>query len=125
MRIVASVMLVVMLSGCGKTAPTLTGGKPVSYWVEALQSSDPKLRKKAVFKLGNVGCNDSAALPAVVGTLQDPDSAVRCAAIQALMKFGLEGRQAEPILKQIQQHDRNIQARDYAAKALQKLGLRN
>jgi HEAT repeat protein len=121
MRIIVWVLFAILVSGCGKTEPTLAGGKPVSYWVDALQSSDVTLRKKAVFKLGNVGPSDPAAFPAVVVALRDKDPGVRCQAIQSLMKFGLEGRQAIPILKGIHQHDRNDRARTYAGKALDRL----
>jgi HEAT repeat protein len=121
MRIIAWVLLAILVSGCGKTEPTLAGGKPVRYWVEALQSSDVKLRQKAVFKLGNVGRSDPAAFPAVIDALQDKDARVRCEAIQALMKFGVEGRQAISILQRIQHKDPNDRARTYASKALEKL----
>ena len=30
--------LAVALLGCGKTEPALSGGKPVSYWVDALRA---------------------------------------------------------------------------------------
>jgi vesicle coat complex subunit len=118
-RLALTVVLAVLAGGCGH-APTLAGGKPVSYWVEALQGPDPKLRQTAVFKLGNVGPADPAALPAVQGALKDRDARVRCAAVVALMKFGPVSREAVPALNELR-HDRDAQVRAYAAAALGKL----
>src|SRR5438046_8548903 len=76
------VLLAVASSGCSRPQPTLAGGKPVSHWVEALQSPDAKLRKEAAFKLGNVGATDPTAFPALVGALKGRDAAVRCEAVR-------------------------------------------
>jgi HEAT repeat protein len=113
--------LALLLGGCGKAAPTQAGGKPVSFWVQALQQPNAKLRKTAVFKLGNVGPADPAALPAVLGALRDPDPIVRCEAILAVMKFGSAAKEAVPLLTDIRQHDPHAKARDYATKALDKI----
>jgi HEAT repeat protein len=99
----------------------MAGGKSVSYWVEALRDPDPKTRKKAAFKLGNVGEADAAALPALVGALKDKDPGVRREVILALLKFGPAASEAIPTLLDLQQHDRNAQVRDYAAKAVKRL----
>src|SRR5689334_10868552 len=96
--------LALMVTGCGHAPPTLAGGKPVSYWVEELKNPDPKLRKTAVAKLGNVGSTDPAAFPAVCEALKDSDAAVRREAILALVKFGAAAREAIPTLTGLQ-HD--------------------
>jgi HEAT repeat protein len=119
---VAMVVLAALLSGCGQPLPTQAGGKPVSYWVQALQNPDPKVRRMAVFKLGNVGPADAAALPAVQGALKDRDPRVRGEAILALMKFGADARTALQALNELR-HDRDGQVRADAARAVEKLAV--
>jgi len=117
MRLGTVVVLAALLSGCGKAQPTTAGGKPVGYWVEALHDRDARLRKKAAFKLGNVGSADAAAFPALLGALQDTDAGVRCEAILALVKFGAAAREAIPALAAATK-DRDAKVRAYAAKAV-------
>ncbi len=109
-----------LASGCGHTQPALAGGKPVRYWVKALKDPDPKVRKTAVSKLGNVGSTDPTAFPAVCEALKDGDAKVRREAVLALVKFGAAAMEALPTLTQLQ-HDPDEQVSDYAGKALQKL----
>lgn len=116
-----TILLGLWCGGCGKAPPTLAGGKPVSYWIAALQDADAKVRKKAAFKLGNVGTADPAALPALIGALDDRDAAVRREAILALVKFGPAAKEAIPALTALQHKDRDAQVRAYASKALEKL----
>jgi HEAT repeat protein len=104
--------------GCGRAAPTLAGGKPVHFWVEALQSPDAATRKHAVTKLGNVGSADPEAFPALLGALKDRDAGVRREAILAVMKCGPDAKEAEPVLTELQQKDRDSQVRTYAGRAL-------
>ena len=120
-----SLFLAVLLAcagGCGRARPTLAGGKPVLHWVAALRSPDARLRKEAVFKLGNVGPTDTAAFPAVRAALDDKDWRVRREAVLALTKFGPEATEAVPTLTQICQPDPNAQVRNCAARALARLG---
>ncbi len=119
-RILVAVLVVIAagVSGCGTAAPTLAGGKPVSHWIETLQSPDGAARKHAVAKLGNVGSADPTAFPAVLEALQDRDAAVRREAILAVMKFGPAAQEAVPRLTEMQQKDRDSQVRSYAARAL-------
>ncbi len=120
-RLLLLTVSVTLVCGCGGKQPTLAGGKPVSYWVEAVKAPDAKLRKTAVSKLGNVGPADPAAFPAVVAALADRDPAVRCEAILAVLKFGDQAREIEPTLADMQQRDGDAKVRAYAAKALKKL----
>jgi HEAT repeat protein len=120
MRLVVMALGLLCLAGCGQPRPTLAGGKPVAHWLRAVDDPDPRVRKEAVFKLGNVGPTEAEALPAVTKALKDPDAAVRREAILALMKFGADAKTAETALTELQ-HDRDSQVRSYAAKALQKL----
>jgi HEAT repeat protein len=117
---VAAVGLAVAAVGCGEARPTTAGGKPVSYWVEALQDPDAKVRKKAATKLGNVGAADAAAVPALAGALKDRDAGVRAEAALALLRIGPAAREAIPALEDAARADRDARARGYAAKALEK-----
>ena len=116
-----AILVGVGCAGCGKSSAPLAGGKPVPYWIEALQAPDARLRKKAAFKLGNVGPADPSALPALLGALDDRDAAVRCEVILALVKFGPAARDGVPALAKLRQRDRNAQVRDYAARAVERL----
>jgi HEAT repeat protein len=121
MRLLIGLFLVVLLSGCGKGQPPVAGGKPVSYWAAALHDPDPRQRKKAVFKLGNVGPMDATVFPALRAALRDRDASVRCEAILAILKFGPDAKEAIPDLTGVQQHDGDGKVRSYAAKALEKI----
>jgi HEAT repeat protein len=118
MRLILMAGLAVLLSGCCERRPTLAGGKPVSHWVAALADADPAVRKKAAFKLGNVG---PAALPALVGALKDEDPGVRREVILALLKCGPAAREAVPTLSDLRQRDLDPQVRTCADRALEKL----
>jgi HEAT repeat protein len=121
MRSILVAILLVLVCGCGKKQPILAGGKPVSYWVEALHDPDPGLRKKAAFKLGNVGPADASVLPALIEALKDAEPRVRCEAILALVKFGSGAKAAIPALTEVEQQDTDDRVRTYAANALQRL----
>jgi HEAT repeat protein len=107
--------------GCARTTPTLAGGKPVIHWVQNLKDPDPKARRHATEKLGNVGSNDPAVLPALHIALDDADAQVRTAAIVALLKCGPAAKEAAPALAEMQKKDRSAQVREYAGKALARL----
>ena len=120
MRILVFVALVLFLGGCGKE-PTLSGGKPVAHWVQALHDPDADVRKTAAFKLGNVGPADPTAFPALSNALNDAGADVRCAVILALVKFGPKAKDTRPRLIEMRQHDPDATVRAYAAKALANL----
>src|SRR5262249_3324944 len=117
--VLSSTGLTMITMGGGPKPPTQAGGHPVSHWVQELKSSDAKVRRHAVAKLGNVGTSDPEALPAVRGALADADAGVRAEAVQALVKFGSAAKEAEAQLLDMQKKDRSPQSRDYAAKALE------
>ncbi len=123
MRIVlaGACVIAIALSGCGRSGPKFAGGKPMSYWLQALQTGDAKQRQKAVFKLGNAGATDPVVLPAVIADLKDRDPAVRCEAILAVVKNGRGASAAIPALTELQQRDPNTQVRSYATRARAKL----
>src|SRR5258708_3494099 len=119
LRILLVLIVMIGVIGCGKRPPTLSEGKPVSYWIAALHDPDVGLRRKAVAKLGNAGSTDPAVFPALEEALQDADAAVRCEAILAVVKFGRDAAPAIPILTEIQGQDKDEKVRAYAGKALQ------
>jgi HEAT repeat protein len=89
--------------------------------VEALRGPDPRARKQAALKLGNVGEADPAAFPALRDALRDPDPRVRCEVILALLKCGAQAREVVPSLEQVRRDDRDPQVRSHAARALEAL----
>jgi HEAT repeat protein len=120
-RFSLGIVLIVCLSGCRPAAPPLSGGKPVSHWLEALKDPNPQQRKTAVFKLGNIGPTNPAVGPALLEALKDGDAAVRREAILAWMKFGPGAREAVGALTELQHRDPDGQVRTCAGQALHKL----
>lgn len=123
MRIGLMLVLVFALAGCGGSPPLprLSGGKPVSYWIEELCNKDAIRRKHAIAKLGNVGPADPATLPAIVGKLNDQDARVRREAILAVVKYGSQASEAVPILTRLRDHDPDHVVRRYSIEALAKI----
>jgi HEAT repeat protein len=119
---VATICLV-QLGGCSREPPppTLTGGKPLSHWIQALAAPDAVTRKNAVFELGNVGPMDPAVIPALTAALQDRDARVRSAAILALVKSPKEAVGALPTVQVMAARDPDPTVRNYAARAAKKL----
>ena len=114
-------LLAAVPGGCGKARPTLAGGKPVGYWVEALRDPDARVRKRAVAKLGNVGPGDPAVLPALLGALKDRDPGVRREAVLAVLKCGPAAGEAVPVLAELERTDPDPEVRARAARALERL----
>jgi len=121
MRWILIVAGCIFSSGCGNPQTPLAGGKPVSHWIQALGDSDAKVRKEAVFKLGNVGSSDASVIPALTGALKDSDARVRCEAILALLKSGPDASTAIAALAELRSHDPDPKVREYAAKGLKRL----
>src|SRR3954453_9329621 len=106
--VLLSALAAVVLSGCGGSAPPM-GGKPVSHWQAALKDPDARVRKKAVFKLGNIGSTE--AWPVVMATLKDADPRVRAEAVQAILKFGPGATKAVPELEALGRAETDPQVR--------------
>jgi hypothetical protein len=121
-RSVVVAALAAGLLGCGakESGPLVSHGKPVSHWVQELQSSDAKARKQAVKALGHFGPADPAVVPALAGALKDRDASVRVEAALALLNIGPAAQAASPALTEAQ-NDRDAKVREYAAKALERL----
>jgi HEAT repeats len=118
-----AMICLLQFGGCSRQPPppTLTGGKPLSYWLGALRAPDAGTRKNAVFELGNVGPLDPAVIPALTAALQDRDARVRCAAILALVKSPKEAVAALPMVQVMADRDSDPTVRNYAARAAKKL----
>lgn len=115
MRHFLLVMVLLLLSGCGKETPSMAGEK----WAKALHAPDAKVRRKAAFTLGNIGPSDPAVLPALIGSLRDTDPGVRRETILALLKYGSEAKAAIQALTDVQDKDLDPKVREDAAKALE------
>jgi HEAT repeat protein len=114
------IILILSLSGCGRSTPLQSRGKPVTHWLESLQDRDASVRKKAVVALGHVGDADPAAIPAVMGAVKDKEAVVRRQAVLALLNLGARAKEAEAVLTEAQT-DRDAQVRAYALKALERI----
>ncbi len=125
MKRIAPAMLLLLLTGCRPARPVLAGGKPVAHWLQALQASNPQMRRNAIIKLGNVGAADPAALPAVVAALKDPDPGVRREAILAVLRSPAKARETGPVLREMRDGDPDGRVRSAAAAAIDRIeGLR-
>jgi HEAT repeat protein len=109
-RVLLTAVLGAAVAGCGPAQPSLSGGKPATYWVQALKDPNDKERKKAAFELGNVGPTDAAAYPALKEALKDAAPAVRSKAKDAL-----------PDLKELEQNDLDAGVRGDAAQLVRQL----
>jgi predicted small lipoprotein YifL len=118
MRVVSMSVLLVTLTGCGRSQPVAAGGRPVEHWLESIRSSDAKLRKQAATKLGHIGPENADVVTALVAALKDPDTDVRCAAILALVQCGSAGHVALPDLAELQRRDPQPRVRDHATRAI-------
>ncbi len=116
------ILFAIGTSGCtNRPDITLAGGKPMSYWIEALHDKDPKARKAAATHIGNAAPSDSAAISALIEALKDPDPTVRCEVLLALMKCGSAAADAVPTITEMQKKDPSEQVRKYATKVLEKI----
>jgi HEAT repeat protein len=122
MRTGVLVVTFILVCGCNRSLPTPSGGKPTSYWVDALKHRpETELRKEAAFKLGNIGPSDPSVYPALMEALKDYQAVVRCEAIRALLKLGSIAHEAIPTLVELRDRDRDSKVRICATKALEKL----
>jgi HEAT repeat protein len=113
-----TVLALTVVLGCTPAAPTRAGGKPTAHWLRALHAADPRERREAADKLGNVGPADPSACPALAAALADSDAGVRAAAILGLVRCGPAAKSAVPALAGLKEHDPDPGVRDYAARAL-------
>ncbi len=121
-RLIRLALLLVAVGGCRKSQPTLTGGQELGYWINATRDVDPRMRKEAVFKLGNAGPIDPSVLSTLTAKLQDPSPPVRCETILAIVKCcPLAGDPVVGELEKLAKFDADAKVRDYAWRAKEKL----
>jgi HEAT repeat protein len=115
--------MAILAAGCTREkVPTelYFSGEPVSHWTEAAKSPDPKVRKKAIDVLGNVGPADRAAIPALIAAVKDKDASVRDAAVLALSKIGPPALEGLPALREATK-DSNPTVRAHAIAAVERV----
>jgi len=121
-RFLVTAFLTVSLVGCGKQAPITSGGRTASFWAEALQNSNVEARRKAAAKLGPLILIDKEALPALLDALKDADAQVRSRAAWCLGVYSApKAHEVLPVLEEVRQQDKDVNVRDSAAKAIEKL----
>ncbi|MDD5774772.1 MAG: HEAT repeat domain-containing protein, partial [Candidatus Omnitrophica bacterium] len=89
----------------------------IALVIRKLSSKRLETRKKAAWKLGEIG--DARSVAPLIDTLRDPDSYVRRNVAKALGEIG-DKRAVEPLIKAVE--DSNSDVRSEAVKALAKLG---
>jgi HEAT repeat protein len=126
MRVCTFVFLAttVIISGCRREerGPLLAGGREVGSWVADLNNPKPQVRRQAVLKLGNVGDADPAVVAALSSALRDTDAMVRGNAVHAVVKLTQPGEEMLARLREMNRTDPDSTVRDFAGKALAKLG---
>jgi hypothetical protein len=112
-------------SGCNRTehGPLLAGGREVSSWVVELNDRKPQVRRQAVLKLGNVGDADDAVAECLTSALHDTDMLVRRDAVHAVVKLKQPSEAIVGRLQEMNRTDPDATVRDFAKRALAKLGL--
>ena len=112
------------LAACGvgcqsdERGPTLAGGHEVAHWVKALGDPNPKVRREAVLKLGNVGDADPTVAEALAKTLEDSDAQVRYDAVFAVVKLRAPSAAIKSTLETMSRNDKDARVRDVSTKAL-------
>jgi HEAT repeat protein len=100
-------------------------GHSSGYWMDALNSPDAKLRKRAIYSLGTIGSKVPEAVPAIARIMLDDDDAdLRREASLALLKMIPASGEAVPALAQALA-DEDPLVRMYAANTLFRLGGRS
>lgn len=120
-RFVSMVLVMVAAGGCAREGPPSAGGKPIDFWIKAVDSPDAAIRRKAALKLGNVGPMHEGALPALLKALKDTDPQVRREAILAVAKFREAGEDAVPALQRIRDHDEDGHLQELAGLAMKRI----
>ncbi len=122
----SAILLPAALIGCQgePRGPLRAGGREVSAWVAEIHAKDPKMRRLAVLKLGNVGDADPAAAPAIAEALRDADAQVRHDAILAAFKLTKPSSTILAELESMSRNDKDARVKDAAGRALSGLQAR-
>ncbi|MHB1556248.1 MAG: HEAT repeat domain-containing protein [Isosphaeraceae bacterium] len=123
--VVPLVVVAAVVAGCGggeSQGPVLAGGREVKAWVKDLHDPNPRVRRQAVMKLGNVGDADSSVADGLIEALGDPDVLVRRDAILAAAKLRTPPPALREKLDAMSRTDKDPRAREVAGKAVVRLG---
>jgi HEAT repeat protein len=122
--IFALLLMASVASGCGRSeqGPLLAGGRAVSAWVAELSDPKPQVRRQAVLKLGNVGDADPTAAEGLTSALHDSHVLVRRDAVHAVVKLKQPSEAMLARLREMNRTDPDATVRDFAKRALVKLG---
>ena len=84
---------VIFVPGCAneERGPILSGGREVKSWIADLHNPSPRVRRQAVFSLGNAGDFDPATADGLAEALQDSNALVRRDVIRAVAKLRQPG----------------------------------
>src|SRR6266851_7374451 len=83
-----------------RAAPSLGGASvDVASLIKRLNSSDPKVRTRAIATLAKIGPSARLAVPALVSTMRDSDGSLRTEAAAALKKIGPPEKSEKPLLE--------------------------
>lgn len=123
MRAAVALALVAAL-GCSRAAqgPMLAGGREVKSWLADLHDAQPRVRRQAVLKLGNVGDADLAAAEGLAEALRDTDALVRRDAVLAVAKLTKPSETILARLRVMSESDRDTLVRSHAQKATTHFG---
>jgi HEAT repeat protein len=97
-------------------------GREVSFWIADLRDPKPQVRHQADLKLGNVGDDDPAVAEGLALALHDSDVLVLRDAVHAVVKLKQPSEAVLARLREMNGTDRDAGARDFARRALAKLG---
>lgn len=92
----------------------------VPVLIDALKSSDSRLRHEAAYRLREVGEAGKWSVPMLIQVLRDPDSDVRWVASGTLGCLGKDAVDALPALRRLAD-DSHLQVRKSATQAVQKI----
>ena len=110
--------------GCNseERGPVLAGGREIKSWIAEIHDANPKVRRQAVLKLGNVGDSDRAVVDALTEALHDSDVTVRRDAVLAAVKLKRPGEAIKTQLETMSRDDKDARVREVAQKAVALLG---
>ncbi len=110
--------------GCNseERGPVLAGGREIKSWITEIHDANPKVRRQAVLKLGNVGDAEPAVADVLAEALHDSDSIVRRDAVLAVAKLKRPGEAIKAQLESMSKDDKDAKVREVAQKAVALLG---
>jgi len=105
----------------GNIGPDAKWAGPVI--IKWFDGSDENLRKEAVIAIGKIGPAESGTDKAVIKLLKDPSPEVRLSAVNTLNTFAINKPEILEALQKLADSDKNIDVREAASSAVEKLSL--